>query len=82
MTDGSNHENDNPRTWQRLASDLRGAIERGELKPGAPAPSIAALVQNGRSASRETCARALRSLADSGALIRRPGLGYFIPERP
>ena len=71
-----------PVAWQRIAVSLRTQIENGELVPGKPAPSITALVSAGHAHSRQTCAKALRALADEGLLIRYPGLGYFVADRP
>ena len=73
---------DSPVKWQQLAIVLRTQIENGDLIPGEPAPSITALVRDGHANSRQTCGKALRSLADEGLLIRYPGLGYYVADRP
>jgi len=71
-----------PLKWRQLAIVLRTQIENGNLIPGEPAPSITALVRDGHANSRQTCGKALRSLADEGLLIRYPGLGYYVADRP
>lgn len=73
--------NDDLLVWKRLARELRISISNGELRPGTPAPSISDLTRIHGSA-RPTCAMALRSLADEGLLVHRPGLGYYIAGEP
>lgn len=70
-----------PLKWRRLATELRTRIENGDLKPGASAPSITDLVNEGHANARQTCAKALRVLADEGLLVRVPGLGYYVADR-
>jgi GntR family transcriptional regulator len=69
-----------PRAYVRLASELRGRIESGELEPGKPAPSITTLAQE-HGIARQTAAKALRMLESEGLVVRYPGLGYFVAER-
>jgi DNA-binding GntR family transcriptional regulator len=70
-----------PVKWRRIATELRTRIENGDLKPGASAPSITELVDEGHANARQTCAKALRVLAEEGLLIRYPGLGYYVADR-
>lgn len=80
MTDNS--DGDSPVLWLRLAATLRTQIEEGGLKPGAPVPSITALVRAGHAGARQTCGKALKKLESEGLLIRYPGLGYYVVEPP
>lgn len=81
MKDSPDTTPSDPVKWRRLAAELRGRIESGELKPGASAPSITELVNEGHANARQTCAKALRALAEEGLLIRYPGLGYYVADR-
>jgi Bacterial regulatory proteins, gntR family len=68
---------DDPRAYVRIAADLRGKIESGELAPGTPVPSITTLVQE-HGVARQTAAKALRMLETEGLVRRVPGLGYYV----
>jgi len=69
-----------PRAYVKLAADVRNAVNAGRLKPGTPAPSIAALSdQYGH--ARQTCSKALGILVKEGLLTRYPGLGYYVAGR-
>jgi GntR family transcriptional regulator len=70
-----------PRAYVRMAERLRRQISEGTLAPGMPAPSITTLSQQYGHA-RQTCARALRVLEGEGLLVRIPGLGYHVAQRP
>jgi GntR family transcriptional regulator len=65
--------------YQQLAQQVREAIARGELRPGACLPSV-------RQLSRElvvnpnTVARAYTELEREGLLVSRPGRGLFVAE--
>ena len=73
------HEQD-PRLYVRIAGDIRGRIESGELEPGQPAPSITSLSQQWEVA-RETAAHALGLLESEGLVRRYPGRGYYVTQR-
>ena len=63
------------------AARLRQQISEGTYAPGAPVPSITVLAAPYGHA-RQTCARALRVLEGEGLLVRIPGLGYHVAQRP
>jgi DNA-binding GntR family transcriptional regulator len=69
-----------PRVYVRIAADLRGRIESGELQPGQPVPSITSLCQEW-GVARETAAHALRVLEGEGLVRRYPGRGYYVTGR-
>jgi DNA-binding GntR family transcriptional regulator len=70
-----------PLAYVRMAARLRRQVSDGTYAPGAPVPSITVLSgQHGH--ARLTCARALRVLAGEGLLVRIPGLGYHVAQRP
>lgn len=65
--------------YRQLARILRDRIQSGELRPGTPLPSEAALSQTfgvGRDAVRD----ALASLRNEGLVITTKGLGTFVRE--
>jgi DNA-binding GntR family transcriptional regulator len=64
-----------------MAADLRSRIERGELQPGEPVPSLDRLARD-YDVSRATAQKALRVLRDEGAVETRPRWGTFVAERP
>jgi hypothetical protein len=82
MTENQGFDGPLPLPWQRLAAELRTQIENGDLKPGAPVPSITELIRAGRASARETCARALWSLEAGGLIVRDPGRGYHAAGSP
>jgi GntR family transcriptional regulator len=65
--------------YQQLAQQIREAIARGELQPGAGLPSVrqlsAELIVN-----PNTVARAYTELEREGLLISRPGRGIYVAE--
>lgn len=63
--------------YKQLAADIRAWLDSGMFQPGEPVPSITDLATD-RGCSRETCARALQSLAAEGLLTRYPGSGYYV----
>ena len=70
-----------PETLQeRIAADLRGRIERGELSPGDKLPSEREL-QVSFKVSRVTVRGALDALVAEGLIVKRQGLGAYVRER-
>jgi DNA-binding GntR family transcriptional regulator len=63
--------------YLRVAGELRGRIERGELKPGDQLPSITAVAEQ-YSISRGTARRAIVQLHDWGLTDTTPGWGSFV----
>lgn len=61
--------------------ELRKAILGGEYPPGGQLPSEAELIDM-LGVSRTTVREALRSLEESGIVLRRHGIGTFVLERP
>jgi len=68
-------------TWRDIAADLRGAIERGEVRPGEQLPTQSQLIQRYGVAS-QTVANALSALRAEGLIRSRTGSGHFVRERP
>ncbi|MGI5128583.1 GntR family transcriptional regulator [Pseudonocardia sp. CA-107938] len=68
-------------TWRDIAADLRGAIERGDVRPGEQLPTQAQLIQQYGVAS-QTVANALSALRSEGLIRSRTGSGHFVRERP
>jgi DNA-binding GntR family transcriptional regulator len=63
--------------YLQIAADLRDAIQRGELAPGARLPSTSELaLQYG--VARGTVRAALRPLHEEGLLVARQGSGVFV----
>lgn len=60
--------------YHQLASAIEGAIQRGDLAPGASLENEIALAQR-LGISRPTARQALKSLVDRGLLVRRRGVG-------
>jgi DNA-binding GntR family transcriptional regulator len=67
-----------PRSYLRVAADLRAEIEAGRFRPGQPVPSITVL-QDKYGYSRPTIAKGLRVLEREGLLCRVRGLEYHVP---
>ncbi len=63
--------------YRRIAADLRDRIMRGELAPGAPLPSEAAIVQQ-YGVSRGTARQALSDLEGAGLIRSVHGKGRFV----
>jgi GntR family transcriptional regulator len=63
------------------ASILRSAIQQGKYPPGSQLPTELDLIDM-LGVSRTTVREALRSLEQQGLIIRRRGLGTFVPETP
>ena len=70
-----------PRAYVRMAARLRRQISQGTYATAAPVPSITVLSEQYGHA-RQTCAKALQVLAGEGLLVRIPGLGYHVAQRP
>lgn len=79
---GSGDINDvGPLKYRQLTAQIRGWLDKGVFLPGDPVPSITALSTD-RGWARQTCARALRVLADEGLLTLYPGAGYHVTKKP
>jgi GntR family transcriptional regulator len=63
--------------YHRIADDLRGQIERGELEAGEQLPTEFELVER-YEASRNTVRLALRRLTEEGLIIAGQGRGSFV----
>jgi DNA-binding GntR family transcriptional regulator len=66
-----------PRIYLRIAAEIRGRIEAGDLKAGQPVPSITTLCQEW-GVARETASHALQVLEAEGLVRRYPGRGYYV----
>jgi DNA-binding GntR family transcriptional regulator len=64
-----------PRLWVRIAADVRDKLSSGSIAAG-DSVSIAQLCEEWGS-SRQTAAKALRTLEDDGLIRRYPGVGYY-----
>ncbi|OLB64076.1 MAG: hypothetical protein AUI10_12610 [Actinobacteria bacterium 13_2_20CM_2_72_6] len=64
--------------YRRIADELRRRIESGELQPGSRLPTELELREMFDSASRNTVRDAVKSLANRGLVITRPGQGTFV----
>lgn len=58
--------------WRQIASDIRAALDEGDLKPGDEIPSEPALAQT-LGVTRDVVRKALNQLKGEGLIIRRPG---------
>lgn len=65
--------------YQRIADDLKAAIEAGEYAPGARLPGENALAAQYGVATL-TARQALRTLADQGLVEPRKGAGFFVQQ--
>ena len=63
--------------YLRIAGEIRGQIERGELRPGDQVPSMAKISEN-YGVSRGTARRVLVQLRDWGLIEITPGWGSFV----
>lgn len=63
--------------YQRIADDLKAAIETGDYAPGARLPGENALATQ-YSVAALTARQALRTLADQGIAEPRKGAGFFV----
>jgi GntR family mannosyl-D-glycerate transport/metabolism transcriptional repressor len=79
--DESSDDATNPHLqYRRIAADLRGKIERQELRPGELLPSEAALTAQ-YSVSRWTARQALVELQGAGLIDAVHGKGRFVREQ-
>ena len=67
--------------YRRVADDLRGKIDAGELLPGEQVPSMAQLADS-YGISRGTARRVLTTLRDEGYVYVTPGWGTFVVDDP
>jgi len=67
--------------YLRVAQEIRGKIEHGELRPGDQVPSIAKLSE-AYGISRGTARRVLLQLRDEGLIDITPGWGSFVAAKP
>jgi GntR family transcriptional regulator len=65
--------------YQQLAQQVREAVARGDLRPGARLPSVRQLSQE-LVVNPNTVARAYTELERAGLLVSRPGRGIFVAE--
>jgi GntR family transcriptional regulator len=73
------HEGPIP-VYRQLADILRKQIERGELAPNRPIPSITRLQQD-YGLARGTIVKAVQLLVDEGLVHAVPGRGMYVRER-
>lgn len=66
--------------YVQLADLIQGRIERGELRPNRPIPSIATLHQE-TGLARNTIVKTLRVLVDRELIRIVPGRGAYVRER-
>jgi DNA-binding GntR family transcriptional regulator len=67
--------------YLRIATDIRGRIERGELKPGERVPSVTGLAESYQ-VSHGTARRALATLKAWGLTDTVPGWATFVKATP
>lgn len=65
--------------YQQLAQQIREAIARGELQPGACLPSVRQL-SGELVVNPNTVARAYTELEREGLLVSRPGRGIYVAQ--
>jgi GntR family transcriptional regulator len=68
---------EDPRVYVQMALDIARQIDRGEIKPGDPVPSITEMSRRYGHA-RMTCSKALQLLESAGFLMRVPGKSYYV----
>ncbi|UYB52166.1 PLP-dependent aminotransferase family protein [Xanthomonas sp. AM6] len=64
----------------RVVGDIRKRIDRCQLPPGARLPSIRGLAES-LGVSKSTVVEAYDRLAAEGAILARPGSGFYVPQR-
>ncbi|MEW1635255.1 GntR family transcriptional regulator [Streptomyces sp. NPDC093801] len=67
--------------YVRIAAELRGRIERGELRPGDRVPSTRAITQRW-GVAMATASKALGALGQEGLVRAVPGVGTVVAARP
>jgi GntR family transcriptional regulator len=70
------HEGPVP-VYRQLADILRGQIQRGDLRPDRPIPSIVRLQQE-YGLARGTVIKAAQVLVDEGLIYAVPGRGMYV----
>src|SRR5215210_4281166 len=70
-----------PPRWNEVTADLRSAITEGRYQPGEQLPTQAQLMAT-YGVARNTLQRAIDTLRTEGLITTRPGLGWFVRERP
>ncbi|MGW4663148.1 GntR family transcriptional regulator [Streptosporangium sandarakinum] len=74
-------DQDDRRTYMRIADELRARITSGELGEGDKLPSIPDLSRHYKVASN-TASAAIRALVNEGLVISRSGSGTYVRARP
>lgn len=69
-----------PPPYLRVASEIRGKIDRGELRPGERVPSMAKISEQ-YGLSRVSARRVLTQLREWGLVEITPGWGTFVSSR-
>ncbi|MFF5638243.1 GntR family transcriptional regulator [Streptomyces sp. NPDC012825] len=64
--------------YQKIASDIRRGILRGDLEPGAKLPAVVKLMEQYGNPSNVTVQKALQLLKDEGIIEGRPGKGVYV----
>jgi GntR family transcriptional regulator len=67
--------------YRQIAEELRRRIETGELQPGSRLPTELELREMFENVSRNTVRDAVKSLANRGLVVTRPGQGTFVVDR-
>ncbi|MCB5177985.1 TetR/AcrR family transcriptional regulator C-terminal domain-containing protein [Streptomyces antimicrobicus] len=67
--------------YARIAAELRGRIERGELRPGDRVPSTRAITQRW-GVAMATASKVLAALGQEGLVRAVPGVGTVVAARP
>ncbi|QLQ35196.1 TetR/AcrR family transcriptional regulator C-terminal domain-containing protein [Micromonospora robiginosa] len=75
----SQHEARQQPPYQRIATEIRHRIERGELLPGDRVPSARQLTRE-HGIAIATATRVLARLRDDGLVLTRPGAGTVVAE--
>ena len=65
--------------FEQVVAQVKGAVARGDLKPGDKLPSVRELARELR-INPNTVARAYRELEGSGVIATRRGAGCFVKE--
>lgn len=65
--------------YQKVIRDITEKIRNGILRPGEQIEQVSSLCET-YDLSHVTVLRALREMAETGVLLRRPALGYFVAE--
>jgi GntR family transcriptional regulator len=68
--------------YRQIADDLHHRIDSGEFPPGSQLPTEQELQAHYGNTSRNTIRDAISRLSNRGLVVRRPGLGTFVLEKP